>query len=171
MAREEVRYVKVTCDITGEEEGAQGWEFELLGKKFGIDLVEREWDNLNVLIRQIAPYLEVAVDNSPGQAEIPIPAQGAKKPSGPDAADVRMWAAKNFPAGHEIDGKGMNEKGRVPKVWTDAYLAAQKAESEKPVVAPVPVTAQPDDQDDVDETFAASLPGRLEDDADRDVAK
>ncbi|WP_145500842.1 histone-like nucleoid-structuring protein Lsr2 [Streptomyces sp. CFMR 7] len=125
MAIKEIR----VCDITGAD-GAQNWEFEEGDKKYGIDLLETEWDKLNNLFKeraaiqeQIQEYVEVAEDRTPGQPTLTTPA--ARRPEGPDAAEVRKWAKAT---NHLIDGEPIPERGRVPKAWKDAYVTAQEAE-------------------------------------------
>lgn len=172
MARQEIITYIVKSDVS-QEVGAEGWEFELLGKKFGIDLLESEWEELKELVEKITPFLEAATDNTPGQVAIDIPAQEAKpKQNIPDSTKVREWAAES---GILIDGKTINERGRVPKAWNEAYLAAHvepadKQDQDQAPEEPTPVTAQPYEEDDADQLDPASLPGRLEDDTDRQTA-
>lgn len=177
MARQEIVTVKILSDLSGKE-GAQGWEFELLGRKFGIDLLETpEWEELKDLIERITPFLEAATDNSPGQATLPVPAQGTKpKADGPDPTQVRAWAKAS---GHLIDGKPINEKGRFSAAWAKAFAEAGDAEpaSEGQDQAPKAPEAQEEPKvvtaqvyEEEEELDPASLPGRLEDDTDRQVA-
>ncbi|WP_327294466.1 Lsr2 dimerization domain-containing protein [Streptomyces sp. NBC_01197] len=115
-----MRETVIKCDITGEI-GAEPWEYEVGDKKYSIDLIEAERVKLVELLKTLDGYVEKSEETtSPA-----IPAQ--TKVSGPDAGAVRKWAAENFPEGHEIDGKVMNDRGRVPKGWQDAFLKAQEA--------------------------------------------
>lgn len=126
MGVKEIRF----CDMT-QEDGAQNWEFEEGDKKYGIDLLESEWDKLNKLFKdrdavqaQIQEYVDVAEDRTPGQPT--LTGKAPKKDTGPDATDVRKWATEG---GELIDGKPIPERGRVPQVWKDAYKAAKEKEA------------------------------------------
>ncbi|MCX4554148.1 histone-like nucleoid-structuring protein Lsr2 [Streptomyces sp. NBC_01500] len=114
MGTKEIKF----CDITGEEGDVEKVEFEFKGNRYSIELCLSE---VIAMEGAFKPYIAAGEEITPGQVEIPVQ---ASKPSGPDPVTVREWAISNSIL---VDGKAINEKGRVPKAFTDLFLAEIEA--------------------------------------------
>ncbi|WP_328496767.1 Lsr2 family protein [Streptomyces sp. NBC_00414] len=109
--------VIVESDLSGEPD-AETVSFAFDGTAYTVDLTEGEKDELAKVLK---PYLDVAEEATAGQAVIPT------QPTGPDPIKVRKWATDNQ---IEIDGKGINDRGRVPKPFVEAYEKAMAESGE-----------------------------------------
>lgn len=80
--------------------------------------------NRDKLLKALAPFQKNAREKAAPVVSAPSRSYTAPTlPDGVDTATVRKWAVDN---NVQVDGKGINEKGRVPQAFIDKYMEAHK---------------------------------------------
>ncbi|WP_019060975.1 Lsr2 family DNA-binding protein [Streptomyces prunicolor] len=120
-AEEEVEELDAEGDPVKNEDGSTKLKTETYWKTvhYEVDLGQASREKLE---KALAPFLKNA-----REAQAPAVARGGYKPqalpSGVDTAAVRKWAVDN---NIKVDGKGINDKGRVPAAFIEKYEEAHK---------------------------------------------
>lgn len=117
---EEVESIGEDGEVEKDAEGNPKMVTETYFKTvhYEVDLGKASRDKLE---KALAPFLKNA-----REVQAPIRTGGYKPqtlPSGVDTAAVRKWAQEND---IKVDGKPINEKGRVPQSFIDKYEEAHK---------------------------------------------
>lgn len=121
-AEEEVEEVDAEGDPIKNEDGSIKLKVEKYFKTvhYELDLGQASREKLE---KALAPFLKNA-----REAQAPVVSRGGYKPqalpAGVDTAAVRKWAVDNR---IRVDGKLINEKGRVSQAFIDAYEKEHKS--------------------------------------------
>lgn len=121
-AEEEVEVIGEDGEPEKNADGSTKLKVEKFFKtvSYEVDLSPASRDKL---IKALAPFTKNAREKA-----APVVRGGyqpQKLPSGVDTAAVRKWAQENS---IQVDGKPINEKGRVPAAFIELYEKAHKSE-------------------------------------------